>query len=135
MNNLNRLTSVADIDAAALIAQKMLSQASYRKTAIDRQVSNSQGASQNIADDIASLNRRIAGLNKTKSIATGSTADVDAQLANLQSQLAEVQNRVINYGPVAIQMKLVLAEMCNIRVTGLNTYIAELAAKRATLSA
>lgn len=135
--DLSRVTSVAIADASITEAENLKSELHFRKSATERQLSNSSGNGSSLPTRLGDAQRNLAGLN---ALLSGMAAGTDRdgclrQIADLERDIDNLTNRVENYSDEAQQTRVMFIVLYQIRVDALTQYLSDLNTLRAQLVA
>lgn len=135
MFTLERLNTVADIDAAVAMAEKRRTDSTYRIDVLRNQITNAENSFDNLEDEKADRQHFLNGMIAQRSTLTGDTSMADRLIAEYQRTMTQLEDREANVGVLAIQNKNRQIALQEDVVALVDIYIQELNTKKATLAA
>jgi hypothetical protein len=128
MFDLSKFSTVAQVEAAIVMAEKARSENLYKKTVLERQVANAQESPSSTTLTPGQIDQLIAALNRSIASATTPEAlvNINQSIGAYQERKQRLLAREASQSPNAVQTKIALAEFQRVKVESIDVYIAEL---------
>ncbi len=135
MINTSRLTTVADVEAAMVNAEKFKADFQFKRTALERQLNNATSNSGSVSGDLAKINFEIASLEAVQStLPPGLEFDAYTEVINnFKVEKQKLIDDEQSEGPLGLQRRVVLLQLLKVRIDGMTAYQTSLEQLKAQL--